>query len=842
VIGEPFNGFEFNFGTADGAVISFDPTKFTGWSRSREVREDCEGTTGTDFFSFTTTGGTFAMSSTFARSGVQSTRINRTSANAVKADLNGPNLGRDVSGVRQGCFDFYFRVATLPSAEIDIACFFLQTGNNLEITLDNSGNLRIRRQNTPGTSAVIGTGVTTGQWYLCQFRYDTSTGTAFGYGSMNNGAESSVSWAQTAEDVWTARIGTSGTGTATYDIYYDDLYTAAGAGARPTKLWSEVSSSAVAYSTGDTAWNVYQAVAGGGVTNPLSVAGTITPAGALTKTTMKPLAGSVTPAAAGQPVRQTQLAVGRTAGTTTPTGAVVKRWTPASPFAGTVTPAGAETRQTQKPLSGTTTPSGVESRQTQKPLGGTITPTGVITRLIGKLLSGTITPTGADTVTRVVLLAVAGTITPAGALIKSIFKPLAGSVTPTGNLVRQVGKLLAGSVTPAGALTKQWQHALSGSTTPAGTIIRQTQKLLGGTITPTASASFLHKAVLTLSGTVTPAGALIKQTAKSFAGTITPAGALAATKVILVAVSGSVTPAGNLVKSTLKPLSGAVTPAGALIRAITKAIFTASTTPAGALSKQTAKAVGTFAGTTTPVGTETRQTQKPLAGSSTPIGNLFRQTGKPLSGSTTPVGTETRQTQKHPTGTVTPTGALATLRAVLISLAGSVTPAGNMIRQTGKALSGAVTPAGAIIRQIAHRMTGTVTPTGTGAYSRAVLRAFAGAVTPVGVIVSRQVATHYTGALSSIGVITRTWKTRFGGVLAPASDLVIVGVARFVFGFAKGYVSLLASAVGTVTRIGAVGAAAPKNSTNGHVEPLEAEGSASLSADAVGSVSGGDGD
>lgn len=61
---------------------------------------------------------------------------------------------------------------------------------------------------------------------------------------------------------------------------------------------------------------------------------------------------------------------------------------------GTITPAGSLTKQVGKLLGGTITPTGSLSKLASKLFSGTITPVGALTKQVAKLFSGLITPTG----------------------------------------------------------------------------------------------------------------------------------------------------------------------------------------------------------------------------------------------------------------------------------------------------------------------------------------------------------------------------------------------------------------------------------------------------------------
>ena len=119
-------------------------------------------------------------------------------------------------------------------------------------------------------------------------------------------------------------------------------------------------------------------------------------------------------------------------------------------LAGSVTPAGALARQTGKPVAGSTTPTGATLRQTLKVLAGATTPAGTLTRAAAKALAGAVTPTG--TLVRQPGKALTGTVAPTGAVTRLVGKTLSGGVSPSGVLAKLLGRLLGGSITPAGAL------------------------------------------------------------------------------------------------------------------------------------------------------------------------------------------------------------------------------------------------------------------------------------------------------------------------------------------------------------------------------------------------------
>jgi len=230
--------------------------------------------------------------------------------------------------------------------------------------------------------------------------------------------------------------------------------------------------------------------------------------------------------------------------------------------AGSITPAGAITKQAGKPFAGAISPAGAQARQTNKPLAGAATLAGTLLKTTGKTLAGAVTPIGAVANALVRLLSLAGTIAPTGALLRQANKILSGSVIPTAAVTKQPQKTfagavtptsvvaniktillaLAGAITPAGTLIRQTRRALGGTVAPAGAVLKQTAKRFTGVITPTGAAASTRLAFLAVAGTIAPAGALAKRVAKTLTATVSPTGALL--KLIGRALGGTVTPAG----------------------------------------------------------------------------------------------------------------------------------------------------------------------------------------------------------------------------------------------------------------------------------------------------------
>lgn len=200
---------------ADLPYVTIDPRRI-GWDNN-------EGTIASDYFTVTT-GGTVTESSTFAYQGTQSLRVNRTSAAALHGEPFVPENGRFIAGGY-----FWLRAATLPSGVGNTPIFSIRhvTGDNFEVTLSDTGQIKCRRQNNTSLvsgveSAASATTISTGAWYRVAWTYDASTGTASGSTFVNLDTPVTTSWTQAAEIMVAHRYGsTSFTTASTYDLYYD---------------------------------------------------------------------------------------------------------------------------------------------------------------------------------------------------------------------------------------------------------------------------------------------------------------------------------------------------------------------------------------------------------------------------------------------------------------------------------------------------------------------------------------------------------------------------------------------------------------------------------------------
>lgn len=294
----------------------------------------------------------------------------------------------------------------------------------------------------------------------------------------------------------------------------------------------------------------------------LSVAGVLTPSGALQKLAAKVLSGSIAPSGVLQ-----KLTVKNVVGSIAPSGALSAARSFFQSVAGVITPTGALQRLISKVLTGSITPSGILQKLTAITFLGSITPAGILQKLTLKTLTGSITPSGILSAVSSFTKSIAGVITPSGILQKVTLRTLVGSITPSGILQKLTLKTLvgvitpvgvgvgeklggflqsvSGAITPAGALQKLTDKTFAGSISPSGALQKLTDKVFSGSISPSGILSAVRAFFATLVGSIAPSGALQKLTTKILSGTITPTGALQ--KLISKALSGTLLLSGVLV-------------------------------------------------------------------------------------------------------------------------------------------------------------------------------------------------------------------------------------------------------------------------------------------------------
>lgn len=250
------------------------------------------------------------------------------------------------------------------------------------------------------------------------------------------------------------------------------------------------------------------------------------------------------------------------------------------PASGSIAPTGTLVRQAQVVRGGSVALAGALVRQANKVFSGGITPSGALTRVPQTIYVGSIALAG--TLVRVASKALAGAIALAGGLVKQVSTAYAGQLAPSGDPNLEVQTRFSGGITPTGALSnvKTAFLAAAGTIAPAGALVRQVNKLYAGTV---GLAGMLIKQVnANYGGQITLTGNLIKQAQKVLAGNITPTGALGNIKLAVLGVAGSIIPVGTLTKQVNKPYAGTVGVAGALIRQA-NVIFSGNITPTSTL-------------------------------------------------------------------------------------------------------------------------------------------------------------------------------------------------------------------------------------------------------------------
>lgn len=257
----------------------------------------------------------------------------------------------------------------------------------------------------------------------------------------------------------------------------------------------------------------------------------LTPSGLLRKATAKTFGGSITPTATLQP---TFVYVRTLAGSVTPAGAIDKDI--AQSKAGMVTPAGVPAKAINTTKGGSLTPSGLLAtlklftaflagslassgaliKSSAKAAIGSINPSGAINKLITLLRQGTVTSSGTFQANGTNTLSVSGSITPTGTARKDVAANRTGALQPGGQATRAASIRKAGAMTPSGTLAtlKLFTHSLAGSVASAGTVVRTAARSLAGTIAP--AGSMIKTIGHFLSGLLTPIGTAISEMLGAF--------------------------------------------------------------------------------------------------------------------------------------------------------------------------------------------------------------------------------------------------------------------------------------------------------------------------------------
>ncbi len=250
-------------------------------------------------------------------------------------------------------------------------------------------------------------------------------------------------------------------------------------------------------------------------------AGLLAPTGSLGKSDARPFAGSTTPA--GAMARQGQK---RATGALTPSGTLTVLRAYATSLAGTLTPSGAMARAVAKALAGTLTPAGALARAVSSVLRGSLTPAGAAAKAVSKKAVGGLTPSGTFSGLTATLITLTGALSPTGLLARLAGKGDGGSLAGQGGLGTTTAHSLAGSVAPSGRPALATAKPLAGALAPSGALgtVRAYLALAVGALTP--AGVLLRTTAKALTGTVVPSGTLARATAAAFRGALTPLGGL----------------------------------------------------------------------------------------------------------------------------------------------------------------------------------------------------------------------------------------------------------------------------------------------------------------------------
>lgn len=232
--------------------------------------------------------------------------------------------------------------------------------------------------------------------------------------------------------------------------------------------------------------------------------------------------------------------------------------------AGGITPSGALIKQANKIFSGSLSSSGAISKLVNKSAAGGITPAGAIAKLTSKIVAGAIsTIEGALAYAKTYLVDLSGSLGISGALAKQTNKTVSGAIALAGTITKNISKIFGGTIIPAGIVTSVRTFVINvgGTLASAGAVIRSTSKSFTGSITPAGAISKLISKIF--GGTITPTSAIVRTPEKVLSGSITPTGD--ETKLVSKLLAGTLVPAGGVAKEISKILSGILAAAGDLI-------------------------------------------------------------------------------------------------------------------------------------------------------------------------------------------------------------------------------------------------------------------------------------
>lgn len=152
---------------------------------------------------------------------------------------------------------------------------------------------------------------------------------------------------------------------------------------------------------------------------------------------------------------------------------------------GTLTTAGAITRESQRALIGTLTTAGALVRAMTRALDGTLTTAGALSAVKTALVSLAGTLTIAGSLAAQAAKALSGTLTTVGGVSKQTAKSAIGTVTTAGGVTTIKAALLAltGTLTTSGTVSTQLQKVAGGVLSTAGVVVTLTTRTLTGVVT-----------------------------------------------------------------------------------------------------------------------------------------------------------------------------------------------------------------------------------------------------------------------------------------------------------------------------------------------------------------------
>ena len=154
------------------------------------------------------------------------------------------------------------------------------------------------------------------------------------------------------------------------------------------------------------------------------------------------------------------------------------------PVSGTLTFAGAFTKSGQKPVTGGLTFSTTHTKQGQKAVTGGLTFNGAVTKQTVRAVSGALTFVGGLTTLLLKTIAFTASLAFSSVFVKRTEKAVAGNLSFTGAIAKTIQKVVAGVLTFAGDLTaiKQKLIAFTASLTFSGSFTKQAGKVVAANL------------------------------------------------------------------------------------------------------------------------------------------------------------------------------------------------------------------------------------------------------------------------------------------------------------------------------------------------------------------------